>query len=178
VLQTQADDDDDTVTTSPASFNASGLLFCACTGPSSISLAESHPTPLQAFTLWQTFLENVNPLSKLIYSPAVQTQVLEASRNFPATSKANAVLLFAIYTAAITSMAEKSCQEVMGESKNALLARYITATQHGLNKAGFLKSLDLVVLKAFVLYLVSHHCLKASFSAAIGRQRIGLIRRS
>lgn len=88
------------------------------------------------------------------------------------------MLLFAIYTAAITSMDEKSCQEVMGESKNTLLTRYITATQHALIKAGFLNSLDLVVLQAFVLYLVSHCFLKASFSAATICQIRGIIRRS
>lgn len=42
-----------------------------------VNLRDYHPPPMQAFMLWQTFLQNVNPLSKGMYSflPEVQINI-------------------------------------------------------------------------------------------------------
>jgi hypothetical protein len=82
--------------------------------------------------LWQTFLQNVNPLSKVIHTPEVETQVLDASRDISVISKASGALLLSIYT-----------------------AQYVTATQQALCAAGFMTSSNIVVLQAFVIFLVS-----------------------
>ena len=106
------------------------------------------------FRLWQTFLDNVNPLSKLVHAPTVQAQVLDATsdlQNLPANTEA---LLFAIYTTALCSLSSEECSNIMGEPKSAVFPKFLAATRQALVNAGFLDSSDLMVLQALVLLLV------------------------
>lgn len=123
--------------------------------PSTGKLNMLHPKPVQIFRLWQTFLDNVNPLSKIFHAPTVQHQILEASGNLDKVSKGLQALMFSIYATAVTSLSDSECESMMGESRSTLLARYSAGTQQALVKASFLKSSDLTVLQAFVLFLVS-----------------------
>jgi hypothetical protein len=128
--------------------------FIFATNTSDVTLRQYYPPPVHAAFLWQAFLKNVNPLSKLIYAPQVQTRVRAAEKDYDSITKPYVALLFAIYAAAVTSMKDDDFRSVMGEAKQMLLARYTTATQHALAAAGLLKSLNLVVLQAFAIYLV------------------------
>jgi hypothetical protein len=105
--------------------------------------------------LWQAYLQNVNPLSKLIYAPLVQDLVVEASRDLNTVPQDSVALLFAIYAAAVMSWKDEECQSKIGESKKALHDRYLAATQQALIAAGFVSSVSLVVLQAFAIFLVS-----------------------
>ena len=130
-----------------------GLIFgsyTACT-----NLRALHPQPVQIFRLWQTFLDNVNPLSKFFHAPTVQQLVLEAAGNLDNVSKGTEALMFAIYLSAVTSLSNVDCGTMLGEAKPKLLAKYNLGVQHALIRAGFLKSSDLTVLQAFVLFLVN-----------------------
>jgi hypothetical protein len=124
-------------------------------GSSDIELGDAHPSPMHAFMLWQAYLQNVNPLSKLIYAPIVQDLVVEASRDFNSVSQNSVALLFAIYAAAVMSWDDDECQSKTGESKGVLHTRYLAATQSALIKAGFVGSASLVILQAFTIFLVS-----------------------
>lgn len=104
--------------------------------------------------LWQTFLQNVNPLSKVIHAPHVQPQVLEASKDFDSVSKPATALLFAIYAAAVMSLKEEDCQAQLNMTKTVLLGRYFSAAQQALAAASFMKSRNFVTLQAFVVFLV------------------------
>lgn len=119
-----------------------------------VNLRDFHPPPMQAFMLWQTFLQNVNPLSKVIHAPLVQPQVLEASKDFDSVPKPAVALLFAIYAAAVMSMKEEDCQAQLGGTKTVMLSRYFSAAQQALAAASFLKSRNIVTLQAFVIFLV------------------------
>lgn len=121
-----------------------------------VNLRDFHPPPMQAFLLWQTFLQNVNPLSKVIHAPLVQPQVLQASRDFGSVSKPATALLFAIYAAAVMSLKEEDCQAQLNGSKTAVLGRYFSAAQHALAAASFMKSRNIVTLQAFIVFLVWH----------------------
>jgi hypothetical protein len=122
-----------------------------------ISLTSIHPQPVHIFRLWQTFLDNVNPLSKIIHYPTMQHQILEVIGNPSNIPRPLEALLFSIYAAAVASLDNAECESTMGESRATLLSRYTTATQQALIRIGFLKSSDLVVLQAFTLYLVSQN---------------------
>ncbi len=124
-------------------------------GSPAADLRDTHPSAVNVFTLWQAFLRNVNPLTKVVHAPTVQDQVVEAARDFSSVSRNTAALLFAVYSSAVASMSEDDCRTKLGEEKTALLARYLAATQQALAAAGFLESTSLVVLQAFTLYLVS-----------------------
>lgn len=114
-----------------------------------------HPQPVQIFRLWQTFLDNVNPLVKILHTPTVQQLVLETSGNLKDVSKSITALMFAIYLSAVNSLSNAECESMVGQGKSVLLANYYLGSQQALISAGFLKSSDLVVLQAYVLFLVS-----------------------
>lgn len=117
---------------------------------------------MQAFMLWQTFLQNVNPLSKVIHAPLVQPIVIEASKDFDTVPKPSIALLFAIYAAAVMSLKDEDCQSQLNAPKTLLLTRYFSACQQALAAASFMNSRNLVTLQAFVIFLVCrpspHQC--------------------
>lgn len=141
-----------TITSNAPVPDASTFLFSSCP-PKQTDLA--HPLPLQIFLLWQTFVDNVNPLSKVLHAPTVQVLILDATQNLETVPDDTIALMFAIYTAAVASMSDEDCNKKIGEARSSLLTKYSFATQQALAKARFLKSSTLHVLQAYVLYLVS-----------------------
>ena len=109
-------------------------------------------------------MENVNPLTKVIHVPSTQKVIYEASQNLDLTTRNVNALLFAIYLGAVGSMTEQENLNTFGESKSTLLGRYKYAAQKALLNANYLKASDLMVLQAFVLYLVSFECRPISTS--------------
>jgi hypothetical protein len=174
--------EDSSIQPSESSLVYGGVLLLGAS-PTNQSLSSIHPGPVQIFRLWQTFLDNVNPLSKILHTSSTQTQVLEASENLDATPKNIEVLLFAIYTSAVASLSNEECCNLMGDSKSVLLRRYSAATQQALVDIGFMKTSDIVVLQAFVLFLLArrqHHdpnelWILSGVAIRIG-QRLGLHR--
>ncbi|KAJ5780392.1 hypothetical protein N7457_005552 [Penicillium paradoxum] len=96
-----------------------------------------HPNPLNIFKLWQAFLENVNPLTKIIHAPTVQQQILEATSDLPK---------------------EEDVKKLFGESKKALLSKSRRGAQLAFRNATLLRTSSSVVLQAFMLYLL---CMRA-----------------
>ncbi|KAJ5357487.1 hypothetical protein N7541_004645 [Penicillium brevicompactum] len=121
-------------------------------------LAELHPTPLHIFKLWQAFLENVNPLTKVIHVPTLQQQILEAMSDLPRASKELEALMFAIYCIALVSMEQSDVEKSFGESKKVLLSKYKKGAQQAFKNAALLRTSSLTVLQAFMLYLL---CMRA-----------------
>lgn len=122
--------------------------------PSLPSLSSLHPTAPQIFRLWQTFLNNVNPLVKIFHAPSVQQTILEVANNPKRASKATNSLMFAIYFSSVTSMSDQDCRSLMAEPKAVLLPRFSGVSQQALVKAEFLNSNSIVVLQALTLYIV------------------------
>lgn len=127
------------------------------------SLASFHPDPVNIFKLWQTFLDNVHPLTKLLHAPTLQKEILEAISNPGKISKTMEALMFAIYLAAVISLDDEECQSKMGGTRSTLVAKYSGLAQQALVRAGFLKTFNMVVLQAFTLFLVCR-LLSPSFS--------------
>lgn len=136
-----------------SSLDASFLLLGS--PPPSLGRVPLHPQPVQIFKLWQTFLDNVNPLSKVIHAPTLQVKILDATGNLDNLQPNMEALLFAIYTTAICSLSSDECEIIMGEPKTKLFPRFLTATEQALSKASFLESSDLMLLQAFVLLLIA-----------------------
>jgi hypothetical protein len=118
------------------------------------NLQNLHPTPERIFSLWQTYLENVDPLLKIFHVPTVQKQIVKASHALDKIGPAHEALLFSIYYAAITSMRCPRSPAKPQEDRNALLAKYRFGTEQALARADFLANQDLSVLQALVLYLI------------------------
>jgi hypothetical protein len=125
--------------------------------PSSEDLRDLHPSTVHIFRLWQKFLDSINPLIKLFHAPTVQQQVLDASADLDNVSKGMEALMFGIYCTAITSFSEPECLATFGEDKSTSLRRYHSGARQALQRAGLLRSSDITILQAFLLYLVRGH---------------------
>ncbi|KAJ6191536.1 hypothetical protein N7519_001557, partial [Penicillium mononematosum] len=117
-------------------------------------LTELHPSPLNIFKLWQAFLENVNPLTKIIHAPTVQQQILDAMSDLLKVSREIEALMFAIYCIALVSLQAEDVEKSFGESKKALLSKCRRGAQLAFKNASLLRTSSSVVLQAFMLYLL------------------------
>jgi len=119
------------------------------------SVASSHPSPTKIFQLWQKYIDNVEPLLKVIHVLTLQNQIINAMADTARIPRPLEALMFAIYYAAVTSMTDDEVRGYFDEDKTVLLSKYHMATQQALVNAGFLRSTELMVLQALLLYLVS-----------------------
>lgn len=132
--------------------DVSRLIFGSPT--TSVGLRRLHPQPVEAFKLWQTYLDNINPLIKLFHAPTVQQLISEANGNLDTVPRNVEALLFAIYCISVESLSDGECISTTGESKNVARQRFRTGAQHALVNANFLKTSDLMVLQALTLFIV------------------------
>lgn len=146
------------------------------------SLRSFHPSPGQIFKLWQVYLDNINPLIKVFHAPSVQQIISNASGNLEEIPKSVECLMFGIYCTAVESLGNIDCISIMGEPKEVVSKRFKMAAHFALNRASFLKTSDIMVLQAFVLFITSLVNFDArvvwiltGVAARIG-QRIGLHR--
>ncbi|TDZ20871.1 Aurofusarin cluster transcription factor aurR2 [Colletotrichum orbiculare MAFF 240422] len=114
-----------------------------------------HPSAVQSFKLFQAFLTNVHPLTKIVHGPSVQEEVLGALADPYAMEADLECLIFSIYLIAVVSLSDEECRALLDESKEEHLARYRYATEAALSRVDFLRSTDLKVLQAFTLYLLA-----------------------
>jgi hypothetical protein len=64
-------------------------------------------------------------------------------------------LIFALCSTAVMSLSQEGCERLIGERRDTLLAKYVSATALALSRADFMGTRDLVVLQALVLHLLS-----------------------
>lgn len=121
------------------------------------SLLRHHPSQEEAMILWKIYCENVEPIARILHVPSASRMVETLSKNPVASSRAQEALLFAIYHFAVFSMSEEECVERFGpqQSRTVLIRRYQFATQLALVNASFLKTTDMTVLQALLLFLAS-----------------------
>ncbi|OJJ45916.1 hypothetical protein ASPZODRAFT_152870 [Penicilliopsis zonata CBS 506.65] len=137
-----------------------------------------HPEPRHLYRLWQTFVERVNPLIKIVHVPTLQQRVLDG--DVADLSASLSAMLFSIYMLAVTALSPEECLSLFKEPRDELVTRYRNATLRALVAADFLTTRDLEVLQAFVLYLFAD-CeseLAATLTSAALRigQKMGLHR--
>lgn len=150
IVDTDDVDDYSTETTTPDD-NADLLLGADTPTAKTESL---WPDAAHIFHLWQTYLDRVNPLTKIIHVPTLQPYLVQAasdSRNVPKNIEA---LLFSIFLMAVISLTPDECMELLGQSREEALERYSLGVKQSLRAMSFLKHYDLTTLQAFVIYLV------------------------
>jgi hypothetical protein len=115
-----------------------------------ISYTNLHPDPHQIFSLWQQFMDNVDPLIKIVHVPTTQRDLLQASLSLQDVSPSFESLMFAIYYAAVSSMP----QYPNGVDRRDALRRYRTGLKHALARSKFMNRPDLQSVQALTLYLI------------------------
>ena len=114
-----------------------------------------HPPPERIHQLWQIFVENVDPLTKVVHVPTLRPAIQKAASNTETIPRSFEALMFAIYGAAVMSLNNDECQKRLCEPRKTLLSRYVTATKAALSRAKFMGTMSLVVLQALLLHLIS-----------------------
>ncbi|OQU98514.1 Fungal specific transcription factor domain-containing protein [Cladophialophora immunda] len=124
-------------------------------GPMSwtMTLGYCYPTSTQLLTLFDIFLDNVDPVLKIFHRPTLRSTILGALPRLPEIAKTTEVLM-----------------KLLGEEKTKMLARYRFATEQSLARARFLESQSLTILASLVLFLfcVRRHDHSRLVSALLG----------
>lgn len=123
---------------------------------SSVGLSSLHPTPAEAFRLWQIYLDYVNPLLKITHTPTLQPRIVEAVGDFTNLEPPLEALLFGIYCMAIQALSTEESMSIFKSSRGELLSRFQLGCQHALVNCGYLRTTDRDSLTAHLLYLVRH----------------------
>ncbi|KAF3480959.1 fungal specific transcription factor domain-containing protein [Arthroderma uncinatum] len=150
-----ANGDADILWSAEDSPRSDGSEFILSGSLGSVTLRALHPDTVQIFRLWQIYLDNMDPVTKLCHKPTVQQQILDASSDLNNIPKPIEALMFGIYACAVASLRDEDCIVRLGETREALLRRFHLGVKHALIKADFLTSSDLTVFRAFLLYLLS-----------------------
>ena len=154
-----ADDDDDEVDVAPIEAISENQMAGDPVSGAFLglprNLLDSHPCAAHAKLLWQAHTENVEPICKVLHIPTVATIVETGSQHPYYLSKSDECILFAIYHFAVVSLSDAECQQKFGQTRETLRIRYHNALRQALINASFLRTTQLPVLQAFVLYLLS-----------------------
>lgn len=103
------------------------------------------------------FIENFDPVFKVLHLPTLKKSVIEASSDIDNISGDTSMeaLLFAMYTAAVTTLRPEKCLEIFQEEKESLLTKYRHGAELAFANADLFTSADMVLLQALVIFLVS-----------------------
>lgn len=117
-------------------------------------LLELHPTHNHAMKLWAAHVQNVEPVCKILHIPTTAEMVETVSRQPSTATKAQECQLFAIYHFAVYSMTDGECLCQFGKSRAVLLPKFSYAVRQALVNASWLKTTDMPVLQAYMLFLI------------------------
>ncbi|KAI1467936.1 fungal-specific transcription factor domain-containing protein [Daldinia caldariorum] len=117
-------------------------------------IRDLHPSLSRIPFLVNVFDQNVNVLTQIVHMPTVNRMVQNLQDNgLSILTPANEALMFAIYYAAVTSMEEEDAITNLGSSKSELNLKYRLSLEHALAKADFLNVSDILLVKAFAIFL-------------------------
>ncbi|KAH8660544.1 hypothetical protein BX600DRAFT_514140 [Xylariales sp. PMI_506] len=146
------DDSDNDATDAEDSDDELGLILRS--QPKNIPRSR-HPSPGDILQLWQIFVNNIDPLVKILHVPTVRSVIEKASDNIDDIPRSCEALMFAIYSAAVMSLSDDECKQQLHEPRKLLLSRYVSATKAALSRARFMATTSLAVLQALILHILS-----------------------
>ncbi|KAK3110563.1 hypothetical protein LTR53_015012 [Teratosphaeriaceae sp. CCFEE 6253] len=118
------------------------------------SLTNFHPNPTQAMILWKTHVDQVEPICKILHIPTVAEMIKTVTQQPATATKAEECLLFSIYHFAVFSMTPTECSEKLAQDRAPLLQSYHFAARQALVNASFLKSTEMTIMQALILFLI------------------------
>ncbi|KAF2186296.1 hypothetical protein K469DRAFT_664189 [Zopfia rhizophila CBS 207.26] len=121
---------------------------------SSEDLSTFHPPQGQRYKSWEFFKTSVLPLARLLHVPSIEPRILEALESLRGIPRPLEAIIFVVYYGAGTSISSEECFEEFLEDQSVLLTRYRICVQKALARANLVRTDDILVLQAFVLFLV------------------------
>ncbi|KAJ5138880.1 uncharacterized protein N7515_003728 [Penicillium bovifimosum] len=137
-------------------FSALSLLGIGNTlTPSFMSLPRDR---LGASKLCRVYLQNVDPIIKILHRPSLSKWMLDGASTYLGTSEDNnsvRALASAVCYVAANTMTEAQCQATFQQNKSSITTVYRRMCESAFEKAGLLTTRDMTVLQAFILYLIA-----------------------
>lgn len=149
-----SDDEDDAHTPESSEPSSQYHSFIFGYSSSNVDMQALHPPEHQARQFWNIYKENVEPLTKVLHVPTFEPTILNAAANVEKVSKGLEAWLFVIYYGAVTSITPVECRDKWGEERSTLLTRFRFGLEQALARANFLYCDEILILQAFVVYLV------------------------
>lgn len=125
--------------------------------PTGLVESPGDPTPHQLYSFCEIYLNNVDPVFKVLHAPSLRRYLQEGAAELECSPGVRGLeaLKFAICYAATTSMTEGECRLRIGEDKVALMAKYRVGTELALAKADLLNTVEMSTLQALTIFLVA-----------------------
>ena len=114
-----------------------------------------HPPMNRLHQLWEIFVSNVDPLTKVVHVPSLRPTIEKAAKSPEVIPRALEALMFAIYGSAVMSLSRGECEQRFAEPRNRLLSQYISATETALSRARVMDTTSIVILQALVIHLTT-----------------------
>jgi hypothetical protein len=95
-------------------------------------LESLRPPPVLIISLWQKYLENVDPILKILHAPTAQKHIMWIAQGQGALSPPAECLMFAIHYAAVVTMTVEDCRIEFNENKSDMVKRCVLVTKPSL----------------------------------------------
>lgn len=119
------------------------------------SLTNLWPSEKIALKLFRVYEENIDPVCKLVHIPSGKALMQQAVSDRTKMTRAAEALLFAIFHFAVVSMTERQCKALFGQPQQATVSNLHHAVCRAFANAHFLRSSEVTVLQAYLLFLLS-----------------------
>ncbi|KAJ5604778.1 fungal-specific transcription factor domain-containing protein [Penicillium lagena] len=139
--------------------------------------ADLYPDPQLALRLWRAFIENVDPVVKVLHIPTTQSSIITLVADPSQTTSSFSALAFAIYFAATTSLSEDEISEISSNSRSELLEKFKNGLNQIIIDLNLFNEPDVTTVEAIAIFAASQKTHSARFGTAIRlAQSIGIHR--
>lgn len=115
----------------------------------------SFPSPWQALQLWQAYVNNVDPVIKILHIPSIKPHIHAAIKDIERADKSMALLLSVVFFAAAISLDNENALRLLGCEKGAALQQFQRQVELAIAKSNVMHSPCLRSLQGLTIYLVS-----------------------
>lgn len=115
------------------------------------------PTPIELETCWHIFVENVDPVVRILHKPTVRGLLDEAQqKGLEGLPRPSTALLLAICFSAMVTLDPWRSKALFNADGNEAIQRCKHAVEHAMADAQLIQTHDIQVLQAFTLFLVGN----------------------
>ncbi|KAJ9248806.1 fungal-specific transcription factor domain-containing protein [Paecilomyces variotii] len=112
------------------------------------------PTPIELETCWHIFLENVDPVVRILHKPTIRNLLDEAQqKGLEGLPKPSIALLLAICFCAMVTLDPWRSRALFNADGNEAMQHCKHAVEHAMAEAQLIQTRDIQVLQAFTLFL-------------------------
>ncbi|KAJ5119166.1 fungal-specific transcription factor domain-containing protein [Penicillium atrosanguineum] len=111
-----------------------------------------YPDPQLALRLWKTYIENVDPVVKVLHIPTTQSSMIALIADPSQTVSSFSALAFAVYFAATTSLTEDEISSISPENRSTLLERFKNGLNQIIIELNLFNEPDVTTIEAIAIF--------------------------